>query len=227
MPTRRQNYEQDIVFFLSRWSSIVHMASWVNKHPVESHWWIEDFPGCHVWLSTCHVSLKWHGYRWTLETLRRRCAATSFVTSWPLGDTSKCGIRLVAHPRKRGPVGQSWPRFTIAGQAEIRPVYQVHTGIYRGVTIFFMFKNVVLYPPQGAILNCVLLVLGIHSSTKHGKHVEQTPGLRARNGPKLTFLKQRDSSVGYYPPKTSRKKKNMSQPRLIYIVWLLPMTVVS
>lgn len=141
MPTRRQNYEQDIVFFLSRWSSIVHMASWVNKHPVESHWWIEDFPGCHVWLSTCRVSLKWHGYRWTLETLRRRCAATSFVTSWPLGDTSKCGIRLVAHPRKRGPVGQSWPRFTIAGQAEIRPVYQVHTGIYRGVTIFFMFKK--------------------------------------------------------------------------------------
>ena len=168
---------------------------------------------------TCHVSLKWHGYRcyrWTLETLRRRCAATSFVTSWPLGDTSKCGIRLVAHPS--GPVGQSWPRFTKkrGKQKFVQKKPSAYWNLPESHYFFACSKNVVVYPPQGAILNCVLLVLGIHSSTKHGKRVEQTPGLRARSGPKLTFLKQRDSNVGYYPPKTSRKKKK-HEPTTTYI----------
>lgn len=117
-----------------------------------------------------------------------------------------------------GPVGQSWPRFTKkrGKQKFVQKKPSAYWNLPESHYFFACSKNVVVYPPQGAILNCVLLVLGIHSSTKHGKRVEQTPGLRARSGPKLTFLKQRDSNVGYYPPKTSRKKKK-HEPTTTYI----------
>ena len=126
-----------------------------------------------------------------------------------------------------GPVGQSWPRFTKkrGKQKFVQKKPSAYWNLPESHYFFACSKNVVVYPPQGAILNCVLLVLGIHSSTKHGKRVEQTPGLRARSGPKLTFLKQRDSNVGYYPPKTSRKKKTWANHDLYtsydYCPWLL------
>ena len=80
----------------------------------------------------------WRGHRWTLQTLRRRCSATSFVTSWPLGD--RCGIHIK-------PLGGS-PQ-----ESCLWVSHSPRTPLWKVTKDSACSKHVALYPLSGVLLD--------------------------------------------------------------------------